>query len=171
MAALRCGELRCVLDISENAPEEMMPVRDFRDLRVWQKSIALARECYALSRALPHDERFGQAGQIRRAACSVGANIVEGHARPQRAEFLRFIGIARASLQELEHHLLLAVEVGYLDHRRVAVALGLADEVGRMLSGLRRSLVLAEPRLSSLASHAALNARPQHTASRNRSQS
>ncbi|HEY0007805.1 MAG TPA: four helix bundle protein, partial [Tepidisphaeraceae bacterium] len=86
------------------------PIRDFRDLVVWQKAIALAKAVYVLTRSFPADERFGLTNQVRRASVSVSSNIAEGHARSGR-EFRPFLSIARGSAAEVESQLLLAVEL------------------------------------------------------------
>ncbi|MGL6096524.1 MAG: four helix bundle protein [Fimbriiglobus sp.] len=75
------------------------PIRDFRDLLIWQKAIEYARQIYTLTKGFPRDERFGLTNQVRRAAVSVSSNIAEGHARQGR-EFPHFLSIARGSLAE-----------------------------------------------------------------------
>lgn len=117
-----------------------MATGDFRDLIVWQRAQSLVRECYGVARRLPAEERFELASQIRRAATSVPANIAEGHARPTRADYLRFLGIAHASVKELDSHLLTVEGLGYVTREEIATALALSDEVSRMLRAMRRSL-------------------------------
>ena len=78
--------------------------------------------------------------QIRRAAASVPANIAEGQGRPHTKEFLNYLGVARGSLMEVETHLLLSQRVGLLNQAILNELLARADEISRMLSGLRRSL-------------------------------
>ena len=117
-----------------------MKTRNFRDLIVWQRAMALTRECYVLAKRLPPEERFALASQLRRAAVAVCANIAEGHASPHRREFVRSLGIARASLMELECHLLIAADVGYLSEDAITDCMALRDEVSRMLHAMRRRL-------------------------------
>jgi len=114
-------------------------IRDFRDLIVWQKAIALAKEAYRLTRAFPREERFGLTLQIRRAAVSVSSNIAEGHARQGR-EFANFLSIARGSLAEVQSQFLLAVELGYLSPQSLSTALDLISEIQKMLASLARKL-------------------------------
>jgi four helix bundle protein len=118
-----------------------MSVRHYRELKVWQAAMDLAERCYLASKGFPKDELFGMTSQIRRAAASVPANIAEGQGRQHTKEFLNFLGTARGSLMELETHLILSQRVGLLKAQDVEALLNLADEIGRMLSGLRRSLV------------------------------
>jgi four helix bundle protein len=117
-----------------------VPVRDYRDLIVWQRARELTGLAYTIARGLPSEERFELASQIRRASVSVPANIAEGHSRRHRSEFLQFLSIAYASLKELESHLLTAEAAGYVSRDRLADALAASAEVSRMLVAMRRSL-------------------------------
>ncbi len=117
-----------------------MSVRHYRELKVWQAAMDMAERCYLATKGFPKDELFGMTSQIRRAAVSVPANIAEGQGRQSTKEFLNFLSIARGSLMELETHLILCQRVGLLKAQDVEALLKLADEIGRMLSGLRRSL-------------------------------
>ncbi len=114
--------------------------QSYQRLVVWEKAMDLVVECYSLARKLPADERFELSAQIRSAAVSVVANIAEGHGRLHAGDFVRFLSYASGSLREVETELLVAVRVGYLTPASVAPALELADEVGRMLAGLIRSV-------------------------------
>ena len=117
-----------------------MPLQNYQDLEVWQKGMALAEECYNLTRRFPKEEMFGLTSQIRRAAVSIPANIAEGQGRSHTNEFLQFIGIARGSLKELETHLILSRRIGLISPDNLAPLLKLTDEISRMLSGLLQSL-------------------------------
>jgi four helix bundle protein len=119
-------------------------VRDFKDLIVWQRACELEACCSDLVGRLTGPGRRELGSQIRRAANSVGANIAEGHSRPHRGEFLQFLGFARASLKELESHLLSLERLGYARGPRVDRALALSDECSRMLTVMRRRL--SEPK-------------------------
>jgi four helix bundle protein len=115
-------------------------VRSYRDLLVWQKGMDLAAEVYRLSRAWPKEEVYGLTSQARRAAAAIPANIAEGYGRESTASYSHFLKIARGSLKELETHLLLAERVGLTSQEHCADALKQADELGRMLGGLIRSV-------------------------------
>jgi four helix bundle protein len=115
-------------------------VKSYRELTVWQKSIALAERIYVASKAFPKEESFGLTSQMRRAAVSVPSNIAEGAAREGTGEFLQFLSIAQGSLAELDTQLLLAERLGYLKAAQVRDLEHACDEIGRMLSGLRKSL-------------------------------
>lgn len=121
-------------------------VRMYRDLSVWQRAMDLIVVAYRLSKRFPKDELYGLTSQIRRAATSVPANIAEGQGRRYTGEFLQFLSVARGSLLELETHVFAAQRLGYLDTSDIEPCLDLAAEVGRMLSGLIRSLEARMPR-------------------------
>lgn len=100
----------------------------------------LAAECYRLSRSFPREELFAFTPQLRRAVVSVPSNIAEGNGRVHRKEYLHHLSITRGSLNETETLVELAVMLGYAEPHDVKTAIDLANEVGRLLTGLRRSL-------------------------------
>ena len=83
-------------------------MRDFRELKVWEKSHQLALEVYSATTKFPKEELYGLTSQVRRSAVSIPANISEGCGRDSPAELLRFCRIAMGSASELEYELLLA---------------------------------------------------------------
>jgi four helix bundle protein len=112
---------------------------NFEKLEVWHKSIAYAGLVYRSTRQFPAEERFGLTNQIRRAAYSIASNIAEGSARP-RADFAKFLGYAAGSVAEVVTQATIARNEGFLgaeDYRKLYAD---ADEISRMLSGLRNSL-------------------------------
>src|SRR4028118_184084 len=117
-----------------------MSVESYRDLKVWNKAMDLVVESYKVTNQLPKSESYGLSSQIQRAAVSVPANIAEGHGREHLGDYLRHLSFANGSLKELETHLLIASRLSYLELSELDKALGLAQEVGRMLSGLTRKL-------------------------------
>jgi len=117
-----------------------MTIRSYRDLEVWQKAVALAVETYQLARKFPKTEQYGLSSQLQRASVSVAANIAEGHGRHGLGEYLHHLSIANGSLMETETHLVVAHRLAYVSSTQVDRVLSLSAEVGRMLSGLTRSL-------------------------------
>jgi four helix bundle protein len=89
-------------------------MRDFRELKVWHKAHALTLDVYRATKSFPREELYSLTNQIRRAAVSIGANIAEGAGKNSRPEFARFLQIALGSASELEYHLLLSRDLGYL---------------------------------------------------------
>jgi four helix bundle protein len=111
----------------------------FEKLAVWQKSVAFADVIYAASRGFPPDERFGLTNQIRRAATSIASNIAEGSARSD-ADFSKFLSYATGSLYEVVTQACLARCQGFLPDDSFNRIYAEAEEIARMLSGLRSSL-------------------------------
>lgn len=115
-------------------------IRSYRDLLVWQKGMALAKQVYVLTKSFPVDERFGMVAQMRRAAVSVPSNIAEGQARHGKKEFVQFLSHAQGSLAELDTQLQLAVEVGVVEDLNTKASTSLVGELQRMISSLRRKI-------------------------------
>jgi four helix bundle protein len=115
-------------------------MKDFRDLKVWAKAHALALSCYAVTKPFPREEIFGLVSQIRRAGSSIPANIAEGCGRRGNAELHRFLQIAMGSANELEYHLLLSRDLGYINPERHQEMQSQVEEVKRMLASLIRKV-------------------------------
>jgi len=109
-------------------------MRDFREIRVWEKSHLLVLEVYAATNDLPREEIYGLTAQLRRCSASIPANIAEGCGREGDAELRRFMLIAMGSSSELEYQLLLAHDLGFLTadtYRKLSLK---TQEIKRMLS-------------------------------------
>jgi len=115
-------------------------VKDFRQLKVWEKAHLLTLEIYRITASFPRSETYGLTSQIRRASSSICANLAEGCGRDGDGELTRFCAIARGSASELEYHLLLARDLTLLpdsDHKNLAKE---TTEIKRMLTGLMQKL-------------------------------
>jgi four helix bundle protein len=112
----------------------------YRDLEVWKLSMDLAEQCYRTTANFPRAELYGLTSQCRRAAISIPSNIAEGHCRRRTKVYANHVSIALGSHGELETCMELASRLGFLaaEDRRSLQAL--SDSVGRLLSGLYRSL-------------------------------
>jgi four helix bundle protein len=115
-------------------------VKDFRDLKVWEKSHELTLQVYKLTRCFPREEMYGLSSQLRRAAMSIPANIAEGCGRGTDADFGRFLQYAMGSSSEVEYELLLAHDLEYLDSGTYAPVNQLVIEVKRMLTSLLQTV-------------------------------
>ena len=96
--------------------------------------------CYRLSAAFPHSETYALSSQLRRAVVSIPSNIAEGNGRESRNEYVHFLTIARGSLREVETQLMIAERLAYINQQSLQNALSQADEIGRMITSLIRSL-------------------------------
>ena len=117
-----------------------MRVEKFQDLVAWQKARLLVAEIYRLTAMGPFSKDFGLRDQIRRAAVSVMSNIAEGFERGSRGEFHQFLVIAKGSCAELRSQLYTALDVAYIDNDTFQRVSLLAEEVSRIIGGLRSSV-------------------------------
>jgi len=115
------------------------PVLSYRDLRVWQQAMDLVEATYRATKQFPAAERYGLVTQLRRAAVSVASNIAEGHAR-SLGDYLRHLLVSSGSLTEMETQIVLSTRLGFLQAADADPLLQSYDQIGRMLSGLRKSL-------------------------------
>lgn len=127
---------------------------DFKELKVWQKSMDLAKDIYCIVRSLPIEERYALADQMRRAAVSIPSNIAEGYGKNSDKEFIRFLFIARGSLSELETQLYLCIRLYDYQESQLAVFFDKIEGISKMLIGLisylnkrctTRSYTVSEP--------------------------
>lgn len=109
-------------------------MRDFRKIKVWEKGHRLTLDVYGATAGFPREEMYGLTAQIRRSASSIPANIAEGCGRSGDAELARFMLIAMGSASELEYHLLLAYDLGFLEEESHRELSDETKEVKRMLS-------------------------------------
>lgn len=114
---------------------------NFEKLETWQKAISFADLVYELTRKFPADERFGLTNQMRRAAVSVSSNIAEGAARNSKTDYARFLEIATGSLFEVVSQSFVGRRQGFLCDAEFQRIYAAAEEQGKMLSGLRRSIL------------------------------
>ena len=114
---------------------------NFEKLEVLQKVIDFADLIYNETRAFPAEERFGLTNQLRRAAISISSNIAEGSSRSSRNDFARFVEIATGSVFEVVSQGFIARRQNFLDEDQFRKMYADAEELSRMLSGLRKSLL------------------------------
>lgn len=115
-------------------------MRDFRDLKVWKKAHRLTLDIYKATSSFPKDELYGLTSQIKRSCTSIPANIAEGCGRRTNAELAHFLQVAMGSASELEYHLLLANNLGFLQDKDHKYLDKITTEVKRMLSSFIKKL-------------------------------
>ncbi|WP_295878936.1 four helix bundle protein [uncultured Thiohalocapsa sp.] len=129
-----------------HAPVEALPKTPTLEFRSKASATSAPPSSYTVERSyqsssgFPAEERFGLTSQLRRAAVSVSANIAEGAARTASKEFLQFLSIASGSLAEAKTLLLLAHRLRMLERETYTELFREASELGKMLTGLKRSL-------------------------------
>ena len=119
-------------------------MRDFRSIGAWQKGHSLVLEIYKATQHFPSAELYGLTSQIRRAASSIPANIAEGCGKASEAELARYMQNSMGSASELEYHLLLAKDLGYLEENQYAELNRATIEVKKMLSSFIKTLRLTK---------------------------
>jgi four helix bundle protein len=115
-------------------------MKDFRQLKVWEKSHQLALSIYKATKEFPKEELYGLTSQIRRASMSVPTNIAEGCGRNTDKEFARFLQIAMGSASETEYQLILAKDLEFLSKDSYAKLHHDVEEVKCMLASLLKSI-------------------------------
>lgn len=115
-------------------------ITKFEDLRVWQISHKLALEIYKTTGSFPKQEVYGLVSQLRRAASSVPANIVEGYYRNTTKEFLKFLFNARGSAGEVTCFLILAKDLNYISTSKYGELRDEYEQFLRSISALINSL-------------------------------
>jgi four helix bundle protein len=118
----------------------MRKVEKFEDLIAWQKARELTKRIYEVTRQDDFAKDFGLKDQIQRAAVSIMSNIAEGFERGGRAEFHQFLSTAKASCAEVRSQLYVALDAGYLAKSAFDQNQSLAEEVAKILGGLRASV-------------------------------
>jgi len=120
-------------------------LKDFRELRVWEKAHQMTLTAYKATAAFPKHELFGLTSQIRRCSSSIPANIAEGCGRIGNSELHRFLQIACGSANELEYHFLLARDLEYIPKENYESLQGKVIELKKMLVALTRKVASDRP--------------------------
>jgi four helix bundle protein len=111
-------------------------MKDFRDLKVWEKAHRLTLDVYRATSRFPREELYGLTSQMRRCSASIGANIAEGCGKRGNNEFQRFLQISSGSASELDYHFLLARDLLYLAHADYVRMAKEPSDLRRMLTSL-----------------------------------
>ena len=112
----------------------------WRNLDVWEKTHELVLEIYRITSTFPKSEMYGLSDQLKRAAASVPANIVEGQSRQTTKEYLHFLYNARGSLEEVRYFLFLSMQLKFLDEDTYREMEDRYESASKMLNGLIKSL-------------------------------
>ncbi len=111
-------------------------MKTYRDLIVWQKSMAFVMEIYQLTYNFPREEIYGLISQIRRSAVSIPSNIAEGYGRKATGDYIRFLNIAVASLYEVQTQLEISRNLKYFSQEKFETIYEQSRELERMMSSL-----------------------------------
>jgi four helix bundle protein len=119
---------------------EASKITSFKDLVIWQRSMALVVRIYQCTQKFPREEIYGLTAQIRRAAVSIPSNIAEGQSRRSDPAFAYHLDIALGSAAELETQLTIALEISYISSSDYDPLISELTEIVRMIHGLRSRL-------------------------------
>lgn len=115
-------------------------MKDFRNLKVWERAHKLTLSVYRLTLSFPKDERYGLTSQIRRSSSSIPTNIAEGCGPDSQAEMIHFFQIAMGSSSELEYQIILANDLQYLEEKSFIELSTELIEIRRMLNAYTQKL-------------------------------
>lgn len=110
-------------------------MKNFKELRIWQKGMDIAVNCYKLIAGFPKEEKYGLSLQITKSGVSIPSNVAEGSSRKSEKDYSRFIEISLGSSFELETQLLIAQRVQFGDQELLALTLADISEEQKMLQG------------------------------------
>jgi len=117
-----------------------MGAHQYKDLKVWQKSMDLVELVYASSYLFPKVEQFGLTSQTRRSAVSIPSNIAESAGRNSNKDFDHFLSMANGSACELETQLILAKRMDYISAEKLQTLSGMLSEISKMIYELKKTL-------------------------------
>ena len=115
-------------------------IENFKDLKIWQKGIELAKAIYQITDSFPPKETYGIVAQMRRSVVSVPSNIAEGFMRRHNKEYKQFLYIALGSLAELETQVIISEQLGFADGARCDRIQSSIGEINKMTVGLIKCL-------------------------------
>jgi four helix bundle protein len=118
----------------------MPSFKTFKDINAWQQARALTKKVYTVSNTGAFAKDFGLRDQIRRACISIMANIAEGHERSGTGEFVQFLSMAKGSAGEVESHLCVAFDLGYIDQSTYEQFSSDTAETARLIGALMQYL-------------------------------
>lgn len=116
-------------------------IKTHKDLKIWQRSVALVTRVYAITEMFPKSEMWGLTNKIRRASVSVPSNIAEGSGRRSDKELVQFLHIASGSLAELETQFIIANNLGFIANNEYSEVEQEIQEIIRMISAMSKSIM------------------------------
>ena len=115
-------------------------MNNYKELKVWQKSVDLAVKIFEITQDFPKEELYGLTSQIRRSAVSIASNIAEGAGRNTNKDFNNFLGISYASSCELETQLIIANRAKFLENKQLDLIQAEIKEIQKMNWSLKKTL-------------------------------
>jgi four helix bundle protein len=115
-------------------------IKNFRDLKIWQRGVRLVEDIYQTTKNFPKEEVYGLTGQLRRAAVSIPSNIAEGFGRFHNKEYAQFLFTALGSCSEVITQLTIAQRPGFIKNNNAENLIGETEQISKMIMGLVKKL-------------------------------
>ena len=115
-------------------------MHNYRELKIWQRSMDFVVKVYEISSVFPNEEKYGLTAQLRSCVVSVPSNISEGAGRGTNKQFKRFLEISMGSINEVQTQLELAYRVHYLAKEIYESLVDEALQIYKMILGFYNSL-------------------------------
>ncbi len=115
-------------------------MHNFKDLKVWQKSVDLAVKIYQVTFNYPNEEKFGLTSRMRRAGVSIPSNIAEGCAKSSDKSFANSLEISLGESFELETQLEISTKIGLLSNELKEQIQSDLSEIQKMIVGLKSTI-------------------------------
>lgn len=124
------------MEDTEKKQNEESRIKNFRDLKIWQRAIKLVEKIYGITKKFPNTETFGLILQMKRASVSIPSNIAEGFARSSNKEYQRFLFISRGSCAELVTQLIISSNLGYICKNDANMLIDETEQISKMTMSL-----------------------------------
>jgi four helix bundle protein len=119
-------------------------IANFKDLKIWQRGMALTKTIYEITSSFSSGELYGMVSQMRRSAVSIPSNIAEGFVRQHSKEYRQFLYVSLSSLAELETQIIISEQLGYIDNERSREVQAEIETIGKMTRNLIKRLQLSK---------------------------
>jgi len=119
-----------------------MAIKSYKDLNIWNKGIDIASGIYKITPRFPKEEAYGLSSQMKRSAVSIPSNIAEGFSRQHNNEYKQFLYVAVGSCAELETHLVISMNQGYISKNEYDELSRMVDHEARMIMSMVKSIKL-----------------------------
>ncbi len=117
-----------------------MPIKNFRELEIWKRSVDLAEYVYKATNDFPKDELYGLTSQLRRAVVSIPSNIAEGFTRLHNREYKQFLYVSLGSCSEVITQLIIAEKLGYIEKKKADWLIDEIEQISKMTMSLIKKL-------------------------------
>ena len=117
-------------------------MHNFKELKIWQKSVDFAVDVYKLTQKLPAEEKFSLVSQMRRSAVPIPSNIAEGAGKRTNRDFNSYLVNSLGSCFELETQLIISNKLKFIQEEDFVSSCTSLEEIQKMIVGLQKSLII-----------------------------